>query len=113
MHKVTTVHVYPDDHYDDLKFVSNKDGTVDDKSIGDISAFDLEGDECHLPNVKASAIVKFFADFIQIEDVLREKEYGNKASSDTMKHLQTIKNKLDKWLEPPKEKQWSVLNAVA
>jgi len=105
MHKVTTVHVYPDDHYDDLKFVCNKDGTFDDKSIGYISAFDLEGDECHLPNVKASAIVKFFADFIQIEDVLREKEHGNKASDVTMAHLRRIKYKLDKWFEPHKEQE--------
>ena len=44
MHRTTTVHVYPDDHYEELTFVCNKDGMFDDKSIGFISAIDLEGD---------------------------------------------------------------------
>ena len=100
MHRTTTVHVYPDDHYEELTFVCNKDGIFDDKSIGFISAIDLEGDECHLPNVKASAVVKFFDEFLQIEDVLREKEHGNKASDTTMGHLRRIKYKLDQWFEP-------------
>ena len=103
MHRTTTVHVYPDDHYEELTFVSNKDGFLDDKSIGFISAIDLEGDECHLPNVKASAVVKFFSDFLEIEDVLREKDNGGRATEETMKNLRKIHPKISKWLKQEDE----------
>ena len=100
MHKSTTVHVYPEDHFDEMEFHSNEEGMFDDKSIGFISVIDIAGDEVHLPNVKASAVVKFFADFIQIDNVLREDEHGGRASDTTMGHLRRIKYKLDKWFEP-------------
>lgn len=103
MHRTTTVHVYPDDHYEELTFVSNKDGIFDDKSIGFISAIDLEGDECHLPNVKASAVVKFFTDFLEIEDVLREKDNGGRATEETMKNLRKIHTKISKWIKQEEE----------
>ena len=44
-------------------------------------------------------------DFIEIEDVCREREHGNRASAETMENLRKIKKKLDKWFEPPKEEQ--------
>ena len=103
MHRTTTVHVYPEDHYDELTFVSNKDGMFDDKSIGFISVTDIAGDEAHLPNVKASAVVKFFAEFIEIEDVLREKDNGGRATEETMKNLRKIHKKLDGWMKQEKE----------
>ena len=103
MHRTTTVHVYPDDHYEELTFVCNKDGMFDDKSIGFISAIDLEGDECHLPNVKASAVVKFFSDFLEIEDVLREKDNGGRATEATMKNLRKIHTKISKWIKQEDE----------
>ena len=105
MNTTKTQHVFPTDHYVELEFVSNEEGMFDDKSIGFISATDIAGDECHLPNVKSSAIVKFFADFIQIENVLREAEHGNRASADTMNDLRIIKKQLDKWLEIQKEEK--------
>ena len=104
MHKSTTVHVYPEDHFDDMEFHSNEEGMFDDKSIGFISVVDIAGDEVHLPNVKSSAVVKFFADFLQIEDVLRERDNGNRATPETMERLRAIKIKLDKWFEPKEDK---------
>ena len=53
----------------------------------------------------SNAVVKFFDEFLQIEDVLREKEHGNKASDTTMGHLRRIKYKLDQWFEPHKEQE--------
>ena len=104
MHKSTTVHVYPEDHFDEMEFHSNEEGMFDDKSIGFISVVDIAGDEVHLPNVKSSAVVKFFADFLQIEDVLRERDNGNRATPETMERLRAIKIKLDKWFEPKEDK---------
>ena len=103
MHKSQTIHVFPSDHYEAMEFVCNEDGIFDDRSIGFISATDLEGDECHLPNVKASAVVKFFAEFIEIEDVLREKDNGNRATEETMKNLRKIHKKLDGWIKQEQE----------
>ena len=100
MFKTQTMHVFPEDHFQSLEFVCFEEGIFDDRSIGFISAIDIAGDEVHLPNVKSSAIVKFFADFIQIEDVLREDENGGRASDTTMGHLRRIKYKLDQWFEP-------------
>ena len=100
MHKSTTVHVYPEDHFDEMEFHSNEEGMFDDKSIGFISVVDIAGDEVHLPNVKSSAVVKFFDEFLQIEDVLRERDNGNRATPETMERLRAIKIKLDKWFEP-------------
>ena len=71
MHRTTTVHVYPDDHYEELTFVSNKDGFFDDKSIGFISALILKEMNVIFLTSKSSAVVKFFTDFLEIEDVLR------------------------------------------
>ena len=104
MHSTKTTHVFPEDHYESLEFTCHEDGMFDDKSIGFISAIDLEGDECHLPNVKASAVVKFFDEFLQIEDVLRESEHGNKASAETMENLRKIRDKIDKLLNPKEDK---------
>lgn len=104
MHKTQTVHIFPEDHYESLEFTCHEDGMFDDKSIGFISAVDIAGDEVHLPNVKSSAVVKFFADFLQIEDVLREGDNGNRATPETMERLRAIKIKLDKWLEPKEGK---------
>ena len=103
MHKAQTIHVFPDDHYDEITFTSNKEGLFEDKSIGFLSVVDSAGDECHLPNVKASAVVKFFAEFIEIEDVLRERDNGNRATTETMDRLKKIKTKLDKWFEEKDE----------
>ena len=74
MHKSETVHVFPEDHFESLEFVCLEDGIFDDRSIGYISATDIAGDEVHLPNVKSPAVVKFFADFIELDNVLREKD---------------------------------------
>lgn len=104
MHSTKTTHVFPEDHYESLEFTCHEDGMFDDKSIGFISAVDIAGDEVHLPNVKSSAVVKFFADFLQIEDVLREGDNGNRATPETMERLRAIKIKLDKWFEPKEDK---------
>ena len=104
MHSTKTTHVFPEDHYESLEFTCHEDGMFDDKSIGVISAVDIAGDEVHLPNVKSSAVVKFFADFLQIEDVLRERDNGNRATPETMERLRAIKIKLDKWFEPKEDK---------
>lgn len=103
MHKSQTIHVFPDDHYESLEFVSNEDGMFDDKSLGFISAIDIAGDEVHLPNVKSSAVVKFFALFIELDDVLRERDKGNRASPETMNYLRSIKKKLDVWFKPKED----------
>ena len=104
MHSTKTTHVFPEDHYESLEFTCHEDGMFDDKSIWFISAVDIAGDEVHLPNVKSSAVVKFFADFLQIEDVLRERDNGNRATPETMERLRAIKIKLDKWFEPKEDK---------
>ena len=104
MHSTKTTHVFPEDHYESLEFTCHEDGMFDDKSIGFISAVDIAGDEVHLPNVKSSAVVKFFGDFLQIEDVLRERDNGNRATPETMERLRAIKIKLDKWFEPKEDK---------
>ena len=103
MHKSTTVHVYPEDHFDDMEFHSNEEGMFDDKSIGFISVVDIAGDEVHLPNVKSPAVVKFFAEFIELDNVLREKDKGNVASKETMDYLRKIHKKIDGWIQQEKE----------
>ena len=74
----------------------------DDKSIGFISAVDIAGDEVHLPNVKSSAVVKFFAEFLKIHNVLREKETGI-ASEETMQNLRKIHTTISKWIKQEDE----------
>ncbi len=102
MHKSQTIHVFPHDHYDEMEFICPKDGFLDDKSIGFISAVDIAGDEVHLPNVKSSAVVKFFADFLEIHNVLREKETGV-ASKETMNYLRKIHTKISGWIKQEDE----------
>ena len=100
-----THHIYPSGHWEKIEFHPLETGPLDDKSLGFLSLEDLSGDECHLPHIKSSTIVKFFTEFIEIEDVLREDEHGRRASAETMENLRKIKKKLDKWFEPPKEEQ--------
>ena len=45
-------------------------------------------------------MVKCFAKFLEIDNVLRESEHGNKASAETMDYLRKIRNKIDKLLDP-------------
>jgi len=98
-------HIWPDGHWQEAEFVSFKSGTFDDVSVGYLACTDNEGDEAHLPNMKSSTIVKLFAQFIQIDNVLREHEHGDKASAETMDNLRTIKKQLDIWLEPDKKEK--------
>ena len=77
-----------------------KEGVFDDTSVGYLSATDNEGDEAHLPNMKSSTMVKCFAKFLEIDNVLREAEHGNKASAETIDYLRKIRNKIDKLLKP-------------
>ena len=100
MNTSRTEHDWPDGHWQEMEFVSFKEGVFDDTSVGYLSATDNEGDEAHLPNMKSSTMVKCFAKFLEIDNVLREKEHGNKASDTTMGHLRRIKYKLDQWFEP-------------
>ena len=100
-----THHIYPSGNWERIEFNPLEDGHFDDKSKGFITFTDDADDECNLPYVQSSTIVKFFDEFLQIEDVLREKEHGNKASDTTMGHLRRIKYKLDQWFEPQKEQE--------
>ena len=93
-------HIWPDGHWQDMEFVSYKEGMFDDSSVGYLSAEDNEGDEAHLPNMKSSTMVKCFAKFLEIDNVLREAEHGNKASAETIDYLRKIRNKIDKLLKP-------------
>mgnify|MGYP003139255537 FL=1 len=93
-------HIWPDGHWQEMEFVSYKVGVFDDTSVGYLQAEDNEGDQAHLPNMKSSTIVRCFAKFLEIENVLRESEHGNKASAETMENLQKIRNKIDKLLNP-------------
>ena len=105
MNTSNTKHIYPDDHWVKMEFCSIEDGMFDDKSLGFLTFTDDADDECNLPYMQSSTIVKFFTEFIEIEDVLREDEHGRRASAETMENLRKIKKKLDKWFEPPKEEQ--------
>ena len=105
MHTANTTHVYPDDHYESLEFICNEDGIFDDRSIGFISATDIAGDEVHLPNVKSPAVVKFFAEFIELDNVLREKDKDNRATEETMSYLRKIHKKIDGWIKQEKDEQ--------
>ena len=100
-----THHIYPSGNWEKIEFQSLETGHLEDKSIGFLSLEDLSGDECHLPHIQSSTIVKFFSDFLEIEDVCRERKHGNRASAETMENLRKIKKKLDKWFEPPKKEQ--------
>ena len=103
MYKTQTIHVFPEDHFESLEFISFEEGMFEDKSIGFISAVDIAGDEVHLPNVKSPAVVKFFAEFIELDNVLREKDKGNIATKETMNYLRKIHKKIDGWLQQEKE----------
>ena len=103
MFKTQTMHVFPEDHFQSLEFVCFEEGIFDDRSIGFISAIDIAGDEVHLPNVKSPAVVKFFAEFIELDNVLREKDKGNVASKETMDSLRKIHKKIDGWIQQEKE----------
>ena len=93
-------HIWPDGHWQDMEFVSYNKGVFDDSSVGYLSAEDNEGDEGRLPNMKSSTMVKCFAKFLEIDNVLREAEHGNKASDETIDYLRKIRNKIDKLLDP-------------
>ena len=93
-------HIWPDGHWQEMEFVSYKVGVFDDTSVGYLSATDNEGDEAHLPNMKSSTMVKCFAKFLEIDNVLREAEHGNNASTETIDYLRKIRNKIDKLLKP-------------
>ena len=81
-------HIWPDGHWQEAEFVSFKVGTFDDTSIGYLACTDNEGDEAHLPNMKSSTIVKLFAQFVQIDNVLRE--YVEKNSIDLVLNKKDI-----------------------
>ena len=98
-----THHIYPSGNWEKIEFHPLETGPLDDKSIGFLTFTDDADDECNLPYMQSSTIVKFFTEFIEIEDVLREDEHGRRASAETMENLRKIKKKLDKWFEPPKE----------
>jgi len=100
-----THHIYPSGHWEKIEFNPLETGHLEDKSIGFLTFTDDADDECNLPYMQSSTIVKFFTEFIEIEDVLREDEHGRRASPETMENLRKIKKKLDKWFEPPKEEQ--------
>ena len=97
-------HVWPDGHWQEAEFVSFKTGTFDDTSVGYLACTDNEGDEAHLPNMKSSTMVKCFVKFLEIDNVLRESEHGNKASAETMENLKKIRDKIDKLLNPKEDK---------
>ena len=92
--------IWPDGHWQDMEFVSYKQGVFDDSSVGYLSAEDNEGDEAHLPNMKSSTMVKCFAKFLEIDNVLRESEHGYKASAETMENLRKIRDKIDRLIKP-------------
>ena len=100
-----THHIYPSGYWEKIEFHPLETGPLDDKSIGFLTFTDDVDDECNLHYMQSSTIVKFFSDFIEIEDVCREREHGNRASAETMENLRKIKKKLDKWFEPPKDEQ--------
>ena len=103
MFKTQTMHVFPEDHFQSLEFVCFEEGIFDDRSIGFISAIDIAGDEVHLPNVKSPAVVKFFAEFIELDKVLRENDKGYVESKETMDYLRKIHKKIDGWIQQEKE----------
>ena len=103
MFKTQTMHVFPEDHFQSLEFVCFEEGIFDDRSIGFISAIDIAGDEVHLPNVKSPAVVKFFAEFIELDNVLRDKDKRNVATKETMSYLRKIHKKIDGWIQQEKE----------
>lgn len=96
-------HIWPDGHWQEMEFVSFKAGVFEDTSVGYLQATDNEGDEAHLPNMKSSTMVKCFVKFLEIDNVLRESEHGNKASAETMENLRKIRDKIDKLIKPEKE----------
>jgi len=99
-------HVWPEGHWQEAEFVSLKVEPFDDRSLGYLACIDNEGDEVHLPNMKSSTIVKMFAQFIYIDNVLREHEHGNRASAETMENLRKIHSKIDGWIkQEEKEKE--------
>ena len=96
-------HIWPDGHWQEMEFVSFKVGVFDDTSVGYLAATDNEGDEAHLPNMKSSTMVKCFAKFLEIDNVLREAEHGNKASAETIDNLRKIHTKISKWIKQEDE----------
>ena len=47
--------------------------------------------------------MKFFAEFIELDNVLREKDKGNVATKETMSYLRKIHKKIDGWIKQEKE----------
>ena len=47
--------------------------------------------------------MKFFAEFIELDNVLREKDKGNRATEETMSYLRKIHKKIDGWIQQEKE----------
>ena len=96
-------HVWPDGHWQEAEFITFKSGAFDDVSVGYLACTDNEGDEAHLPNMKSSTLVKMFAQFLEIDNVLRESEHGNRASAETMENLRKIHTKISGWIKQEDE----------
>ena len=47
--------------------------------------------------------MKFFAEFIELDNVLREKDKGNRATEETMSYLRKIHKKIDGWIQQERE----------
>ena len=99
MNTSKTQHVWPDGHWQKMSYEPFKEGMLDDKSYGCLYLEDNEADSLHLPNMKASTMVKCFAEFIQIQDVLRSHKTNNRASAEVIDDLLIIKKNLDFMLE--------------
>lgn len=99
MNTSRTEHVWPDGHWQKMTYETLEEGMLNDKSVGSLCLEDNEGDDLHLPNMKASTLVKCFAQFIQIQDVLRSHKTQNRASAEVMDDLLIIKKNLDFMLQ--------------
>ena len=51
-------HIWPDGHWQDMEFVSYKEGMFDDSSVGYLSAEDNEGDQAHL-HIRKMCLISF------------------------------------------------------
>ena len=99
MNTSKTEHVWPDGHWQKMIYEPFKEGMLDDKSFGCLYLDDNEGDNLLLPNMQASTLVKCFAQFIQIQDVLRSHKTKNRASAEVIDDLLIIKKNLDFMLQ--------------
>ncbi len=99
MNTSRTEHVWPDGHWQKMTYETLGEGMLNDKSVGSLYLEDNEGDDLHLPNMKASTLVKCFAQFIQIQDVLRSHKTKNRASAEVIDDLLIIKKNLDFMLQ--------------